>query len=132
MEDCYSILGINENATSDEIKSAFRALMKIWHPDVCAEKDAYERFVKIVEAYELLSDPQQRRRYDEMRNASEDIALQDTNNNSITPFGCLIMVILIVLSLSFVAFIAYKVYLTLHGDSSITQPASIQTTVELF
>ncbi len=45
MKDYYSILEINENATNDEIKIAFRRLMKIWHPDVCSRNNANERFI---------------------------------------------------------------------------------------
>lgn len=117
MKDYYSILEINEYATADDIKIAFRTLMKVWHPDVCSRTDAYERFVEIVEAYEVLNDPHQRKQYDEMRQTSKDVALQQAEKPPTTLFGCLIIIFLIIISLSFVAFIAYKVYTTLHGQS---------------
>ncbi|EGW39556.1 DnaJ domain-containing protein [Desulfosporosinus sp. OT] len=114
MKDYYLILGINEHATSDEIKIAFRTLMKVWHPDVCSQNDAYDKFVEIVEAYEILNDPHQRKQYDEMRNASEG-TFQPTEESSMSLFGCLIIFFLAILSFTFVAFIAYKVYITLHS-----------------
>ncbi|MDP4126020.1 MAG: DnaJ domain-containing protein [Bacillota bacterium] len=118
MKDYYSILGVDQNATIDEIKIAFRTLMKIWHPDVCSRNDAYEKFVEIVEAYELLKDPQQRKLYDEMRKTSEDASIEEAEDNPTTLFGCLIIIVLIIMSLSFVAYIAYRVYTTLHGMES--------------
>ncbi len=60
----YGILGILRTATDDEIKSAYRRMVKQWHPDVCKEPNAQEMFVRIKEAYELLSDPNKRSRYD--------------------------------------------------------------------
>ena len=119
MKDYYSILGINEYATTDEIKIAFRTLMKVWHPDVCSRNDAYERFVEIVEAYDVLNDLHQRKQYDEMRKTTKDVALQQVEEPQTTLFGCLIIIFLIIISFSFVAFIAYKVYITLHGAQSL-------------
>lgn len=60
----YSILGMQNSSTSDELKSAYRRLSKQWHPDVCSEPDAAEQFMRITSAYELLSDPGKRARYD--------------------------------------------------------------------
>ena len=115
MKDYYLILGINANATTDELKIAFRTLMKVWHPDVCYRNDAYKRFVEIVEAYEVLGDVRQRKEYDEMRKTSTDVTLQQTEKSPTTFFGCLIIIFLIIVSFGFVAFIAYKVYAILHG-----------------
>ena len=115
MKDYYLILGINENATTDEIRIAFRTLMKVWHPDVCSRNDAYERFVEIVEAYEVLNDVRQRKEYDEMRKTSKDASLQQAEKSPTTFFGCLIIIFLIIISFGFVGFIAYKVYTILHG-----------------
>lgn len=65
-EDLYKILGVSKNATTEEIKSAFRKLAKQYHPDIYQgdKKEAEEKFKKIAEAYRILSDPEQRRNYD--------------------------------------------------------------------
>jgi len=60
----YSILGIQRTATDDEIKSAYRRMVRQWHPDVCKEPNAQEMFIRIKEAYELLNNPEKRARYD--------------------------------------------------------------------
>lgn len=64
-KDYYSILGVARDADGDEIKKAFRKLARKYHPDVAADKaTAEEKFKEINEAYEVLSDPAKRRRYD--------------------------------------------------------------------
>ncbi|WP_442914809.1 molecular chaperone DnaJ [Marinitoga sp. 1197] len=65
-KDYYEILGISKNATPEEIKKAYRQLVKKWHPDRHQEnKDiAEEKFKEIQEAYEVLSDPQKKALYD--------------------------------------------------------------------
>lgn len=60
----YSVLSIQRTATDDEIKTAYRRMVKQWHPDVCKEPNAQEMFIRIKEAYELLSNPNRRARYD--------------------------------------------------------------------
>ena len=63
--DFYARLGVGKNASMKEIKQAFRALARDHHPDVAGENQkAAERFKKIREAYETLSDPEKRQRYD--------------------------------------------------------------------
>lgn len=64
MEDYYKTLGVNKNATEEEIKSAYRKLVKKYHPDRNKDADAESRFKKITEAYETLSDPKKRNAYD--------------------------------------------------------------------
>jgi hypothetical protein len=59
----YGVLGIPQNADPDAIKSAYRKAAKQWHPDVCKEPDAEQRFKRIGEAYQTLSNPNQRARY---------------------------------------------------------------------
>lgn len=54
-DDPYVILGINKNATSDEIKKAYRNMIKKYHPDVYKEADAHERSQKIIAAYSILT-----------------------------------------------------------------------------
>lgn len=65
-KDYYAILGVSRDASQDEIKQAYRRLVKEWHPDLNPDrrKEAEERFKAIQEAYEVLSDPGKRRQYD--------------------------------------------------------------------
>ena len=62
--DYYEVLGIKRSADQAEIKRAFRRLAREYHPDVSSHGDAEERFQEINTAYEILSDEQQRARYD--------------------------------------------------------------------
>jgi molecular chaperone DnaJ len=64
--DFYDTLGIPRNADEKEIKKAYRNLARKYHPDVCKEKDAEEKFKGINEAYSVLSDEQKRAQYDNM------------------------------------------------------------------
>jgi DnaJ-class molecular chaperone len=70
MKDFYQVLGISRNASVDEIKKAYRRLAKQYHPDVNkGNKEAEERFKEISEAYNVLSDPEQKKKYDIFGNA---------------------------------------------------------------
>src|SRR3989475_12615754 len=63
-KDYYRILGVDRHADDKTLKSAYRRLARKHHPDVAKTKDAGERFKEINEAYEVLSDPKKRQRYD--------------------------------------------------------------------
>ena len=62
-KDYYAILGVPRTASADELKKSFRKLAREFHPDVAKDKKrAEEKFKEINEAYEVLSDPEKRKR----------------------------------------------------------------------
>ena len=66
-KDYYKILGVPRNASQDDIKKAFRKLAREYHPDVAKDKKGgEEKFKEINEAYEVLGDPQNRTKYDNL------------------------------------------------------------------
>ena len=64
MADHYETLGISRDASTDEIKKAYRKLARQLHPDVNPSEEAAERFKAVTHAYDVLSDPNERQRYD--------------------------------------------------------------------
>ena len=87
MRDPYSVLGVKKDARDDEIKAAWRARAKSVHPDHNASDPlAASRFAEIGAAYDLLKDPEKRRRYDARRRKAHyeevirrEMALQDVD-----------------------------------------------------
>jgi molecular chaperone DnaJ len=68
LENLYNILGVSPNATTEEIKKAYRVLAMRHHPDRNLDENSEARFNAIKTAYELLSDPQKRAEYNQSLN----------------------------------------------------------------
>ena len=64
MADFYATLGVNRDSSFDEIKKVYRKLAREFHPDINPDPQAAEKFKEITTAYEILSDPEKRQRYD--------------------------------------------------------------------
>lgn len=71
-KDYYKTLGVEKNASDEDIKRAFRKLAKKYHPDVNKEEGAQEKFKEIGEAYSVLSDPNKRKQYDQFGSQAFD------------------------------------------------------------
>lgn len=69
MADFYDLLGVGRDADADTLKRAYRRLARQYHPDINKEAGAEDRFKEIGRAYEVLSDPQTRARYDQFGEA---------------------------------------------------------------
>lgn len=69
--DPYKILGIPRSATVTEIRKAYKQLAKEWHPDKNNDPSAEDKFVEVTQAYELLTDPERRKQYDNFGRVEE-------------------------------------------------------------
>jgi curved DNA-binding protein len=65
-QDYYEILGVPRDASQEKIQSSFRGLARKYHPDINKEKGAEDKFKRIGEAYEVLGDPDKRKKYDQL------------------------------------------------------------------
>lgn len=65
-KDYYKVMGVERDASQEEIKRAYRKLARKYHPDVSKEPDAEQRFQDVQEAYEVLKDPEKRTAYDQL------------------------------------------------------------------
>lgn len=71
--DYYEVLGIQKGASADDIKKAYRSMARKYHPDLHPDdKDCAEKFKEVNEAYEVLSDPSKKERYDQFGHAGVD------------------------------------------------------------
>jgi curved DNA-binding protein len=70
-KDYYKILGVSEQATDKEIKSAYRKMARKYHPDISKEAHAEDRFKEVGEAYEVLKDDEKRAEYDHLKRYGE-------------------------------------------------------------
>jgi len=92
MKDYYEILGVSKNASDAEIKSSYRRLALKWHPDRNKSTDATEKFKEVTKAYEVLSDPEKKKSYDQFgheafTNAGSSSASQQNPYSYYSNFG---------------------------------------------
>ncbi|XP_043787548.1 dnaJ homolog subfamily C member 16 [Apis laboriosa] len=77
----YKILGVHKRATLQEIRKAYKNLVKEWHPDKTDHPSAENKFVEITKAYEILTDPERRKKFDNHGITEENISRQRRDNS---------------------------------------------------
>lgn len=87
-KDFYKVLGISETATAEEVKKAYRKLAQTHHPDANPDDpEAEQKFKEISEAYAILSDPEQRKEYDQVRRLASSGQFQGFGGSGSRGFG---------------------------------------------
>ncbi len=92
-KDFYSVLGVSKNATEAELKSSYRRLAREYHPDVNKTPEAAAKFKEVSEAYQVLSDPNKRKTYDQFGSAAFEpgsgmgAGAQNPYGQGFNPFG---------------------------------------------
>lgn len=77
----YDVLRLPRNASEQDIKKAYRRLVKKYHPDSQTQEASHEQIILVNAAYEVLSDPQRRRRYDQGQTVDEDLSPRESRNS---------------------------------------------------
>ncbi len=77
IKDYYAILGVEKNATKEEIKKAYRKLARLYHPDRNPDPEAEEKFKEINEAYHVLSDDEKKEEYDRILKSGDESKFRD-------------------------------------------------------
>lgn len=84
-KDYYKIMGVSADASLDEIKKTYRKLAMLYHPDRNPnDKSSEDKFKEIVEAYDVLSDEEKRREFDNIRSLGRKFSYQSQNNSNNT------------------------------------------------
>ena len=78
--DYYSVLGISPDADDKAVKVAYKKLARKYHPDVSKEPQAEDKFKEIAEAYEVIHNKEERKKYDELRRHQQNRARQQQTN----------------------------------------------------
>jgi len=86
-KDYYSTLGLDSSATQDQIKASYKKLALLWHPDRNKEIGADEMFKMISEAYEVLTSPEKKERYDLYLNSRVPSNHHHLSSSTDTPFA---------------------------------------------
>lgn len=79
--DYYDVLGLKRNASAEEIRRGYRALVRTLHPDVNKAADAAQKFSEVQEAYDVLSDTEKRRLYDQFGHAGVGVETGETRGS---------------------------------------------------